>query len=131
MTALALVERLRPYDTEGEIQALNAFVRDRIRYTRDVLGVETVQTPQATLMIGQGDCDDKATLLASLLMSIGIPAKFGMIRRGNTYLHVFTIASCRGKPIDCETTLPVPCGTLPALGKGDTVETYGIRPYGL
>jgi hypothetical protein len=47
------------------------FVRDEIRYIHDPLGVEEIQSPQTTIKLGSGDCDDKALLLASLLMAIG------------------------------------------------------------
>lgn len=59
-----------------EADALFQFVRDRVRYVRDVRGVETVQTPIATLKTGSGDCDDQVVLLAALLESIGHPTRF-------------------------------------------------------
>ena len=54
-----------------EAEVLFEFVRDRIRYLGDVNGVETIQAPDVTLAVRQGDCDDKSTLLAALLESIG------------------------------------------------------------
>ncbi len=52
---------------------LHRFVRDNIRYIKDIRDVETVAYPDITLQQGQGDCDDKSVLLASLLESIGHP----------------------------------------------------------
>lgn len=60
----------------AEIRALHNFVRDEIRYLRDVNGIETVQYPEFVLRNRTGDCDDKATLLATLLEAIGHPARF-------------------------------------------------------
>lgn len=74
--ALSLVQLIPQLDTYAEMRALFEFVRDRIRYTGDVLDVETLTTPDRTLSTGAGDCDDKAVLLASLLESIGIPTRF-------------------------------------------------------
>lgn len=74
--ASQLVADLPQYDQTGEIRALHAFVRDCIRYTNDIAGVETLQTPRRTLEVRVGDCDDKSTLLASLLESIGRKTRF-------------------------------------------------------
>lgn len=60
----------------GEANALFQFVRDQIRYVQDIAGMETVQSPVATLDNGAGDCDDKATLLAALLESINHKTRF-------------------------------------------------------
>lgn len=59
------------------VTLLQHFVRDKIRYVRDPHnGPEMVQTPIRTLDIRTGDCDDKATLLAALLASIGLATRF-------------------------------------------------------
>lgn len=59
-----------------EMNVLFEYVRDCVRYTMDTNAVERLQTPDYTLRIMQGDCDDQAILLASLLESVGIPARF-------------------------------------------------------
>jgi transglutaminase-like putative cysteine protease len=72
-----------------ELRTLQNFVRDRVRYVRDVRNVETLQTPVRTLEAGSGDCDDKATLLAALLESIGFNTRFRAVGlHGDTYSHV-------------------------------------------
>jgi len=74
----------------GEIDRIFIWVRDNIRYTRDVRGIETVQTPAKTLEYKQGDCDDQVTLLAALLESIGVQTRFKAV--GFTpghFQHVF------------------------------------------
>jgi transglutaminase-like putative cysteine protease len=75
-TASRIVEGLPSQAFRDEARALFYFVRDDIRYLGDVNEVETLQAPDVTLGTGQGDCDDKATLLASLLQSIGHPTQF-------------------------------------------------------
>lgn len=76
-----------------ELRVLQAFVRDRIRYVRDVRNVETLQWPDYTLRVGSGDCDDKAILIASLAESIGFATRFRAVGlNGSQYKHVFAEA---------------------------------------
>jgi transglutaminase-like putative cysteine protease len=97
-----------------EAKALQNWVRDNVRYTRDVNGVETLQTPEATLRTMQGDCDDHAILLASLLESVGHPTRFRAIAAGSpTFNHVFTETRIGPKWLSVETTEPWPMGYLP------------------
>lgn len=95
---LARSAGVRPHDFLGEIAAQYQFVRDRVRFTRDPVGIELLQDPSATLGNLAGDCDDKATLLAALLKSIGHPARlsFRVIgldpREPATFGHVYVVA---------------------------------------
>lgn len=59
----------------AEIATIFNFVREKIRYVWDVEGVETLQTPRFTLQHGYGDCDDKTTLVGSMLGSVGYRVK--------------------------------------------------------
>lgn len=103
---------LQQKDFAGEARRLLAFVRDDIRYVRDISGVETLHDPVTLLKIGAGDCDDKAILLASLLLSIGfddvrfIAAAFAT----DEYSHVWLQTSIYGKWVDLEPTEPIPFG---------------------
>src|SRR5690349_7637822 len=62
--AVSLCKEYPQKDYVSEIKALQAYVRDKIRYIKDVRDVETIQTPLVTLDLKSGDCDDKCTLLA-------------------------------------------------------------------
>jgi hypothetical protein len=90
-TAKNLVEHLPSQAAHDEVRALFHFVRDEIRYLGDVNEVETIQAPDVTLASGQGDCDDKATLLASLLQSIGFKTQFVAVgfSEPGVFEHVF------------------------------------------
>lgn len=114
-TALSLISELRPKDWLGEINAVFSYVRDSIRYARDVRGVETLQIPSVTMDLGAGDCDDKSTLLASLLESIGHPTRFVAIgyTKPHTYSHVYveTKHGARWMPLDA--TVPMALGWKP------------------
>lgn len=74
--ALSIVALAPPKDLLAEVVALFEFVRDHVRYIGDVLDVETLTTPDKTLQLRAGDCDDKSVLLAALLESIGINTRF-------------------------------------------------------
>jgi hypothetical protein len=58
------------HDFQNEINALFYFARS-ITYRRDPVQVERVQDALRTILYGTGDCDDKVTLLVSLLAACG------------------------------------------------------------
>lgn len=112
--AIQLTQGLPNEDFRAEANALFEFVRDRIRYVQDVNEVETVATPQITLELGAGDCDDKATLLAALLESIGHPARFAAIAFApDNFEHVLVETRIGDRWIPMETTKNVPMGWYP------------------
>lgn len=110
--ALNLVASARQKDWMTEVERLHRYVRDRIRYVRDITNVETLATPLRTLQIGQGDCDDKSTLLATLLESIGHPTRFVAVAVGPRpqFAHVYVETKVRQGWIPLETTEPWPSG---------------------
>lgn len=116
--AVALTSALSQKNWTGEIAALHKFVRDNIRYVKDINGVETVHTADAVLRIGSGDCDDKSILLASLLESIGHPTRFVAVGfQPGKFSHVFVqtrVGRNPGKWLSLETTEPVRVGWQPA-----------------
>lgn len=96
--ARQLTAVLKARDYAGEIKVLFEWVRDNIRYARDVEGVETLIEPYDlvfNLELGrQGDCDDFAMLLATLLKIMGHRARFkaGTVngaRQGHVWVEVF------------------------------------------
>lgn len=68
--AVSLARRFHAGDFK-QVRRLFEFVRDEIGYISDPLGTEELQTPEKTIRLGSGDCDDKAILLSSLLIAIG------------------------------------------------------------
>jgi transglutaminase-like putative cysteine protease len=104
LLALELTRGLPSYDYRGEVNRLQNFVRDSIRYVQDVDGVETLRTPLVTLDYEAGDCDDKATLLCTLLATIGHQCQFIAIGfEENTFSHVMAAARLGTRVIPCET----------------------------
>lgn len=114
-TALELTADLPPKDRVSEVRSLFDFVRDRVRYVRDVLGVETLQTPDATLDLLAGDCDDKSILLASLLESIGHPTRFVAVGYSapGEFQHVYTQALVGNQWVSLDATMQHAAGWAP------------------
>jgi transglutaminase-like putative cysteine protease len=112
--AIFRAEGLPPRKYNLEMAALHAFVRDAIRYVKDPVGLELVQAPERTLEIGQGDCDDKSTLLAALLMATGHPCRFTAIGfKDRPFSHVLVEARSGVKWVPMETIIQKPMGWFP------------------
>lgn len=60
-------------------KALFYFVRDNIKYIKDPVHLEHIESPMEVLITGAADCDGKAVLLSSLLTSIGIENRYVLI----------------------------------------------------
>jgi transglutaminase-like putative cysteine protease len=106
-----------------EVRCLLHFVQNNIKYRKDINGVETIQSPVQTLRLGQGDCDDKSLLLASLLESVGHPARFvavGQIK--GSFSHVLVETKLAGKWVPCETIMQWPLGKGPKNIKSIMIE---------
>lgn len=118
MTALTIVQTQGQKDWVGEVRALHAFVRDQIRYVRDIRGVETLHTPEKLLEIKQGDCDDKSVLLASLLEAIGHPTRFVAISLiPGKFCHVYVETKIRNSWMPLDATEPVDIGWAPKFSE--------------
>lgn len=97
-----------------EAEALRAWVAENIRYTQDVTDVETLQSPIVTLDTRQGDCDDQATLLATLLNATGHEARFlAASFEPDNFSHVLVETKVGERWLPAETTEPVTLGQYP------------------
>jgi len=112
--ARQLTANVRQKDYMGEARALFRFVQNNIRYIREP--IEGLQTPEATLQLRAGDCDDKTILLGALLIATGARVKLvaGGHARGQ-YSHVWLRASIRGRWVPMDPTEPHPMGWEPPL----------------
>jgi transglutaminase superfamily protein len=102
-SAEAVVRGLQQKDYTSEIAALYYWVCGSTRYTHDPKHVEYVKDPLATLdeirKNGRAtvDCDDLATVLAALLLSVGVRMWFATVDfkpcdGHDNYSHVFAVA---------------------------------------
>jgi hypothetical protein len=71
-----LVANVAPYDERGELEALYDWALQNIRFTKGVIGKQSLQSADTTVALGAGQCTDLSILLAALAMSIGYPARF-------------------------------------------------------
>jgi len=103
------------HDEVGEIEAVFTFVRDHIRYIKDVYNVETIATPDKTLALQVGDCDDQVVLLCSLLESIGYQTKMVIESYGADagWEHVYCQVCLEGTWIALDPTESVAAGWQP------------------
>ena len=86
-----------------EINALFRWVSERVRYTADVVGVETLAYPGFTLRRKSGDCDDQTALLCALLESVGYPTRLVVTGyHPGQWEHVYCQVYASGEWIDCE-----------------------------
>jgi len=80
------------FDFTGEARAVFEWVRQNLRFTRDVYGVETLQAAREIVRLGIGDCDDFTVLICSLLGTIGHKTRIVTISKPEdekNFSHVF------------------------------------------
>ena len=120
-----IVSQCPSHNYLAELKCVFEWVRDNVRYVRDIESCETLQIPQITLPreyspvlgVGAGDCDDHSLLLATMLKSIGfrdIYARIVTFRPSDKeWKHIYLIvkhngqtysldAICKDKPFNYE-----------------------------
>ena len=94
-------------DFRCEVDAVWNWVRENIRFVRDIHGVETLQSFRRTIELGIGDCDDQSVAISSILEAGGHPTRFvAMGFRPGQFSHVFTETRLGDRWISLETTVP-------------------------
>jgi transglutaminase-like putative cysteine protease len=97
-----------PHDHLAEAGAIFRFVRDRVRFTDDPIGIEKIQGARYTLHVMAGDCDDRATLIATMLRAIGISSRFRVVaanpRVPGAFSHVYVVATIDGHDVPLDPT---------------------------
>lgn len=80
------------------------FVRDEIQYIHDPLGFEQIQSPDSTLKLRAGDCEDQAILLCSLLSVIGFQTALVFSDADNDGIadHVYSAVYIQNAPDYCK-----------------------------
>lgn len=107
---------LQPEKSEAdEAGAIFEWVRDHIRYVRDVVDVETLSTAERTLAQQIGDCDDKSVLLAAMLESVGYPTRFvvAAYQAPRQFEHVYVQVFIDGQWVNADPTERGPLGYAP------------------
>jgi transglutaminase-like putative cysteine protease len=105
----AAVEAVRGVERgQPEIDSVFNWVKDNIEF-RGEAG-ETLQSPEATLNLGAGDCDDQATLIATLLRSLGYQTDFRTVAMQGSedeFSHVYAVVQDKqtGQWVPLDTTV--------------------------
>ena len=102
-------------DDVSAVNSLFEWVRDAVRYVRDVNDVETLATPQITIQRMVGDCDDQSTLLAALCEAIGYPTRFVIAgySDAHSFEHVYLQIWIRDHWVSADPTERAPLGWEP------------------
>lgn len=107
--ALKIVHPLASHAYLDEARAIAEFVQKRVRYVRDALSVEQLHDPlmmidQIERGVAQGDCDDMALLIATLIASIGGLPLFRIVKYrpdSPSFAHIYVVTytkNGRAKP---------------------------------
>jgi transglutaminase-like putative cysteine protease len=106
---LALAITRRAASEAAAAAAIFQYVKKRIRYVRDPVRFEDVQTPRRTLMLSAGDCEDFSILISSLLESIGIRSRLSLVRTeplSDDVNHIYPAAVVRGRELILDAAQP-------------------------
>jgi hypothetical protein len=109
--------RVRPKDYLGEIGTLFEWVKNNVRYTRDIHRVELLHSARRMLELRAGDCDDMTILLASMIKSVGHPVRLVLVgfnpMKKKLFSHIYLEAFCKGLWIPLDATMNRPMGWAP------------------
>lgn len=89
--AISLGRRFEAGDFK-QARKIFEFVRDEVQYVYDPTDSEEVQSPETTLKLRAGDCEDQAILLNSLLSAIGFESALIFADTNNDQIpdHVYS-----------------------------------------
>lgn len=81
-------------DNLREAEAVFKAIRKNVRYTSDILGIDTYQNPKHTLKLKTADCDDYSSTVCASLLSLGIPCRLVVIQTkdADTWNHIYAQA---------------------------------------
>lgn len=111
---MRLVQHLPQKAYRAEAEAVHRYVRDHVRYVRDIRGVETLHPAPWLLSQRAGDCDDKSVLTAALCEAIGHKTRLVAVGfKPWSYQHVYPEVELAGRWVALETTEPWALGRVP------------------
>lgn len=107
-----------PRDEWGQLDAIHRYVQG-LRYVPDPAGLELLNEPRWTLAAGVGDCDDMATVEASLLGAAGFRCRYGFSSKDGADEpdHVYCLVEIDGEEVICDPTREGPPGDHGPAGR--------------
>jgi hypothetical protein len=118
--------QVSPKDYLGEICALFDWVKNNIRYTKDIYRVELLHSARRMLQLRAGDCDDMTILLAAMLESTGHPVRLVIVgrdpKRKKQFSHIYLETLYKDLWIALDPTMSKPVGWAPKAQNKKIVE---------
>lgn len=115
--ANSLIADVPPKADREIINRIFLWVRDQIIYRNDANGVEVLRAPDVLIQQGYGDCDDKSTLLSTLLEALGYDTRFVVIGfEPDNFTHVYNEVKLGTVWVPLDSTEPVEMGWSPYDG---------------
>jgi hypothetical protein len=118
--AADIVRGVPAFDDYAEANALYAWVKQHIRFTKDPVNKEKLYPPSELLKIRAGDCDDISMLLSTLLMAVGYPARLMTVATPGApdqFSHVYV-----------EAEIPPGSGNWIAVDPARADSQFGVAP---
>ena len=123
---ILILTGVRPKDYLGEIGTLFEWVKNNIRYTRDIHRVELLHSARRMLELRAGDCDDMTILLAAMIKSVGHPVRLALVgfnpRKKKLFSHIYLEAFHKGWWIPLDATVKHSMGWAPPAHHKEIVE---------
>lgn len=111
---------INPRDWQGEVRQLGSAIQNAVRYTLDTYDIDTYRTPQRTLQLAIGDCDDMTSLGGAVLQAVGYPIMIKVIQMQgmSDFHHIYLVAGLPPHDPDSwiafDPTQEIPVGAEPA-----------------
>jgi hypothetical protein len=94
-------------DYVAELERLYSWIVQNVRFQKDPISIETVQSPLFTLRLRAGDCDDHAALMAGMAAAAGLSYRFRVVGYDvDRLLHIWPEIQVNGQWISADTTEP-------------------------
>lgn len=113
--ARKIVASCIPRDRDCHAESIRSFLDDHFLFVSDPRGMELLSTPRYMVDsiersgYAQGDCDEAATLAASLGRAVGLQARFVLLGWGpapTRLSHVYTVLRGRAQWHNVDVTMP-------------------------
>jgi transglutaminase-like putative cysteine protease len=103
-------------DETAIVRAVYNWIKRNIRYVKDPVGVETIQSPEITLRVRAGDCDDHVVLISSMLKSVGVPVRYSVVGKSrDRFSHINLESFIGDRWTATDTTIAGPMGRMASL----------------
>lgn len=111
-----LVKNVSGKDDLAKAYTIWKWVKNNVKYQKDPIGVELIQSPEHTLKVLTGDCDDHTILVSALNRAVGIPTRMVVLSQSmdGTFTHIYpeVLIKYKGKEmwVPSDTTIDKPFG---------------------